>query len=664
MKAEAPRLHVTKRDTHQAKSSDRKHRRSRPTAKRRIPVVPLVVAAAIVAGAAAAFLLVRGRGGPRYAELPAIVDPSAAAGHNLLLITLDTVRSDHLGTYGYALAETPNIDGLVRRGVQFDDAIAPAPITLTSHASMMTGLYPPRHGVRDNGLFRLSAEHTTLAERLSDRGYETAAFVGCFVLDQRFGLAQGFDSYDFQIGDGGFFPSNFDFNQRSAGAVTDAAGRWLDARQSAGRSKPFFMWLHYFDAHVPYQSPLGKEPQFAQRPYDAEIAYIDQEIGRLLAKLDAAGLRERTLIALVSDHGEGLREHGESTHGLFVYRSTMNVAFILSSPALFDGSYHVRDQIVSLVDLRPTLEDLLGVEPAPLLDGVSLVRTGADPERALYIETRMPFHAARCSPLSGLQRAHDKYIRAPEPEYYDLAADPKELSNLYASRRTDTAPLAEQLDALLRGWEEMVVGEASAREMTDEEAERLRSLGYMQGSHGTGEEDSLPDIKAMMRASNKLTTALQFQRQNKLEDALRTAEEAARECPGYLDATILVAQLHQQMKRPEESVRVLGDAMKINPTTAIALQMAQTYMTMKHFAEMDSALAAAERIEPDNGFIHVMRGDRHSLEGRIPEAIAEYEAAIRVDEHRVGPIVRPVLQRLRDPLRGTAPPAPPTAPPR
>jgi arylsulfatase A-like enzyme len=547
--------------------------------------------------------------------------------------------------------------------VQFDDAIAPAPITLTSHATMMTGLYPPRHGVRDNGLFRLSGEHTTLAERLAGQGYETAAFVGCFVLDKRFGLAQGFDMYDFQVGDGGFFPSNFDFNQRSAGAVTDAAVRWLDARQSAGRSKPFFMWLHYFDAHVPYQSPLGRQPQFAERPYDAEIAYIDQEFGRLLAKLDAVGLRERTLIALVSDHGEGLREHGESTHGLFVYRSTMNVAFILSSPALFDGAFHVRDHIVSLVDLRPTLEDLLGLEPAAALDGVSLVRAEADPERALYIETKMPFHAARCSPLYGLQRARDKYIHAPEPEYYDLAADPRELSNLYATRSDETAPLAEQLDALLRGWEGMVVGEASAREMTDEEAERLRSLGYMGSAHGTAEADSLPDVKAMMRASAKLTTALQLQRQNRLDEALRTAEDASRECRGYLDATILVAQLHQQMKRPEESVRVLGEAMKINPTTAIALQMAQIYMTMNRFAEMDSALAEAERIEPDNGFIHVMRGDRHSMEGRIPEAIAEYEAAIRIDEHRVGPLVRPVLQRLRDQLRTGASPPPATPTP-
>ena len=437
-----------------------------------------VCAALLLAGGAAFALFGRGPRSSqiRAGELSSLVHPGDAKGFNVLLVTLDTVRADRLGTYGYEAAETPNIDQLVDRGVRFEEATAPAPITLPSHATMMTGLYPPRHGARDNGLFRLADDHTTLAERLREEGYETAAFVGCFVLDRRYGLSQGFDGYDFEVDAQGFQPSNFDFNQRSAGTVTDAAIAWLQKRKESER--PFFMWTHYFDAHVPYQSPLAKLARFANRGYDAEIAYVDQELGRLFAELDRMNVRDRTVIALVSDHGEGLNEHGESTHGLFVYESTMRVPFILSSPRLFRGAHSVNNRIASLADLRPTLEDLLGLPPGTPMDGQSLIREPADLDRAVYIETKMPFHAARCSPLYGLRRLRDKYIEAPEPEYYDLESDPGELKNLIAERTGGADELARALGELRKAWPSPA-GEESRSEMTAEEAERLRSLGYV-----------------------------------------------------------------------------------------------------------------------------------------------------------------------------------------
>ncbi|MFN0151366.1 MAG: sulfatase-like hydrolase/transferase [bacterium] len=622
-------------------------RRSQSRSKRAIGVAAggaLLVALAIA-------MLAQKRGGEKFADLPSVVQPGAAAGYNLLFISLDTVRRDHLGTYGYAAAETPNIDALAERGFQFENAITPVPITLPSHASMMTGLYPPRHGVRDNGLYRLAAEHTTLAERLSSQGYETAAFVGCFVLDKRFGLDQGFDVYNFEVGEGGYFPSNFDFNQRSAGAVTGAALQWLGGRRGARDGKPFFMWLHYFDAHVPYASPLGNLPRFAGRAYDAEIAYIDQALKRLFDELDATGLRDRTLIVLVADHGEGLGEHDESTHGLFVYDSTMRIPFILSCPSLFRGAYRDRERAVSLVDLRPTIEDLLGLAPEPDagLDGVSLVRAQHDPGRTLYIETMMAFHAARCSPLYGLRRVEDKFIDAPEPEYYDLVADAGELKNLASEDRPEAQELARDLDAKRGAWSGADAG-AGARDMSDEEAERLRSLGYVH-SAGARDTGNLPDIKAMMRASKKLTTSLRLQKENRLDEALRTAKEASNECPGYLDAASLVAQLCDQMKRPDEAIDVLEQSLEMNPSSGIALQLARTHMMAARYAAMDSALATAATLDPGNGFVHVLRADRHSMQGQLAEAIAEYEAAIRIDEFRVGTLVRPVLEKLRAQLR-------------
>jgi arylsulfatase A-like enzyme len=609
---------------------------------------PIVLAGAVVAvlGAAAVFGVFLSRRPAPSADLSRLVRPGDAAGYDLLLITLDTVRSDRLGTYGYEKAETPNMDGLVRNGVQFDDAISPVPITLPSHTTIMTGLYPPRHGVRDNGLFRLEAERTTLAERLKETGYDTVAFIGCFVLDERFGLDQGFDTYDFQVTQGGFQPGNLDFNQRSAGAVTDAAIGWLRGRGAT--ATPYFLWVHYFDPHIPLQSPLGNLPRFSGRPYDAEIAYVDQQIGRLVAEIGRHGRSDRTLIALVADHGEGLREHGESTHGLFVYGSTLRVPFILSGPGLFDGSHHVTDRVVSLVDLRPTLEDLLGLPVSASGDGVSLLSGENDPDRALYVETRMPFHAARCSPLYGLRRRHDKYIEAPEPEYYDLRADPDELTNLHPDR-SEAGGLAERLDRLRESW--AGVSASGRREMSTEEIERLRSLGYAQASGGDEVSGGLPDPKAMMRASRRTSSALRLQREKRLAEAIREAEAAVQECPGYVDGTSLLAELYQEANRTEDAVRILEESLALNPLCGTALQIARAHMLTERWDAMEDALRRARELDPGNGFIHVLRADRFSLQNRLPEALAEYEKALEIDEHRVGMLVRPQIVGLRQQMR-------------
>jgi arylsulfatase A-like enzyme len=613
----------------------------------RIPRGAWIGAVVLAVAIAGAVLVLRDRGSPRSVDLARILRPGAASGFNVLLVTLDTVRADRLGSYGATAGDTPNLDALLDHGVQFDDAVTPVPITLPSHASMFTGLYPPRHGVRDNGLFRLASEHRTLTEVLKERGYATAAFIGCFVLEERFGLARGFDVYDFEVDKEGFFPSNFDFNQRSAGAVTDAAVRWLGQRENASAETPFFMWVHYFDAHVPYQSPLGKEPRFAGRPYEAEVAYIDREVGRLFAELDRRDLRRRTLIVVVSDHGEGLREHDESTHGLFVYESTLRVPFILSSPGLFRGESRVDDRVVSLVDLRPTLESLLGIPIDTSVDGIDLVGVASDPDRSVYIETMMPLYAARCSPSYGIRRRHEKYVEAPAPEYYDLAADPNEQRNVIASNRERSEVLAGELEAMQERWPG-AQGGASARAMSSEEAERLRSLGYVHDAPSSASAtDSLPPVRAMISASMKLSDALRLEREGRVEDALRTAREAARECEGSMDAVALVAQLCQKLGRNDEAIEALTKLLEVRPSAGAALQLAQAYLMTGKYEQVESALQTAERLEPDNGFVHMLRGDLYSTRGRFPEAIREYEAALEVDPHRVGMIARPLLERLK-----------------
>lgn len=581
---------------------------------------------------------------PRRVEFPAVATHGAAQGYNVVLVTLDTVRSDHLGFYGDTKAQTPRLDALAKHGVRFDHAATTAPITMPSHASMMTGLYPPSHGVRDNGLFQLAPEHDTLAESMKAQGYGTAAFVGCFVLDRRFGLDQGFDTYDFRVGAEGFYPSNLDMNQRSARDVSDAAIGWLQTRDPA---RPFFLWVHYFDAHVPYQSPLARLPQFAGRPYDAEIANVDQELGRLLDELDRTGGRDRTLIVVAADHGEGLGGHGESTHGLFLYGDTVRAAFLLSCPSLFHGAWYVDDRVASLADLRPTVEDILGFPAAPGMEGVSLLRADTPADRAVYAETRMPYYNAGCSPLEAMITAKDKLIEGPEPEYYRLDSDSAETRNAWQGGAERVQDLGARLAGMQRKWSDGTPSPA-AREMTAEESQRLASLGYVSASaEAPPPTENLPDPKAMLRATERVGEALRLAQQGRVEDALREADAARKECPGLQDALLLQVDLHERAGNTDQAMALLRESLAARPSVGAALALARLYMVARQYDRMEDALATVSRLDPLNGFVHVLRGDRRAQEGRWAEARTEYEEALRIDPNRVGALVRPQLDKIR-----------------
>lgn len=619
-----------------------------------LPAAP--AALILIAGLAAAWLLVgcgsgSSRRDGREASLSALLQPGAANGFNLLLVTLDTVRSDHLGCYGYAQAETPTIDGLTERGLLFERAVTPVPITLPSHTTMLTGLYPPRHGARDNGLYVVGEEQATMTEALRERGYETAAFVSCFVLDPRFGLDQGFETYDFRTTRMPWQAPGTPSTRRHAADATDAAISWIRGHEQRGSGKPFFLWVHYFDPHVPYDSPNSRLARWADRLYDGEIAYVDTEFRRLLAELDAKGLREKTLIALVSDHGEGLGEHGEATHGTFIYGSTIRVAFLLSCPGLFDGAYRCRD-LVSLVDLRPTLEDLLGLTVPAGLDGIALAREDPAPDREVYLETVMPYHAARCSPLYGLQSAGDKYVLGPEREYFDLARDPNEVVNAIEDNATRVSALDAELQSRLRAFGATDLPAAASRELSPREAEQLASLGYVQAPAGASR--TLPDPKAMVRADQEMKRAFQLLRENRPMEALAASRSAVEACPSFTDAWLLQSVINEKMGRPDDAIRSLQGLLELRESCEAELSLARLYAQQRRFDEMEAALRRAAALEPDNGLVHLTRGDRYVLEGRLPEAIAEYERALALDEPRTGAVVRPQLQRLRQKLGGGA----------
>jgi arylsulfatase A-like enzyme/Flp pilus assembly protein TadD len=388
--------------------------------------------------------------------------PGAVPRGNLLLVTVDTLRADRLDA-----ALTPNLARLAARGRQFRTTYAHAPLTLPSHASILTGLLPPAHGARGNGAFRLDASKLTLAERLRTAGYRTGAFIGAFVLDSRFGLDQGFDHYD-GVADERAFAADFGFAQRRAPEVLGAATKWI--LDPVAPIRPWFAWVHLFDPHAPYDAPG------AEAGYDGEVRFVDRALGNFLAHLDRGGALARTLIIVTADHGEALGEHGESTHGLFAYDSTMRVPLVVSGPGLGPG---IHDDVAALVDLVPTVLDVLSLPEETALPGRSLrlMSGGSAGSRATYLEAMDGWLTAGAAPVSAIVRDGWKLIDTPLPELYDLGSDPAEAHNVIAA----SAERAQQLRAALPALAAGAVAPATVS-LTPEAEARLRSLGYASGA--------------------------------------------------------------------------------------------------------------------------------------------------------------------------------------
>ncbi len=388
---------------------------------------------------------------------------------SLVLLTLDTTRSDYLGAYGASGANTPILDGLAARGARYARAIAPSPLTLPAHASLLTGLTPPEHGVRDNGIAVLPPDLPTLATVLSGRGYASGAFVASRVLDRRFGLDRGFDTYGDSMAAERI--GQYGYPERDAGAVTSAALKWASKLPA---DRPYFLWVHYYDPHAPYQPPGPRRAATEKDAYAAEIAYVDREIGRLLAGLPA-GPR---LVAAVGDHGEMLGEHGESGHGIFLYRAALEVPLILAGPGIAAGQ--TIEETVATRRLPATLLSLLGDAeslPGPILPGFGEASALAP----VYSEARMPASAYGWASLQAVTEGRWRFIQAPRPELYDVVADPAEANDLIAEKPSkSSAKVARRLRTLLKSLETDFEQRQAAPAPDDPELEaQLRSLGYL-----------------------------------------------------------------------------------------------------------------------------------------------------------------------------------------
>lgn len=551
----------------------------------------------------------------------------AAKGLNLLVITLDTTRPDHLGCYGAAQAETPTLDKLAGQGLRFSEAVTVAPITLVAHSSLFTGTYPTTHGVRHNAEYRLGDGASTLAELLKGAGYETAAFVSAFVLDARYGLAQGFEHYDDRVetAPGNAFAAGT--NERNAEKVTNAALAWLRARQE---TRPFFAWVHYFDPHAPYQPPEPYATRFAGRLYDGEIAFMDAQLGRLLAELEALNLGGRTLILVSGDHGESLGEHGEATHSLFLYDATLRVPLLMKVPGIVPGV--VKDRLVSLVDVLPTLTDLLGIKDPERRDGKSLVGTRVEPGRTVYAETLVPYVDFGWAPLHALRRLGDKFILAPRAEYYDVATDPRESKNLVPAKGAPpeaSQTLSRSLTRLLDS-----VKPASAGAGPDAEARaRIESLGYLGGAGPTG-GGPLPDPKDMIGVSEAIISANAQLAANRPQVALGLLEPLLARSPRDRSVLYALAKAYLRQNRTKDAERVLRAFRDIRPKSDPSLLLAQILILDGRYEEAARLLDEAQALDPKHGGVYIARGDLLARQGRAAEARAAYEQARQIDPYR------------------------------
>lgn len=506
--------------------------------------------AAVVAGLALAVSISGCAGG--QAPGPGLRSGSLA-GSNVLLVTIDTLRRDRIGAYGSPGGLTPTIDRLAAGGVRFSHAYSHVPMTLPAHASILTGRLPPWHGIRTNGSHRLPDDVPTLATVLKGAGYRNGAFVGAFVLDQRYGLGRGFDAYDDRYGDAG--RATFAVAERRAAAVVEAAGDWILAPASSGK---WFAWVHLFDPHAPYDAPA--DYRAGRAPYDAEVAYADAMLGRLLDRLKTAGALDRTLVVVTADHGESLGDHGETTHGLFAYDATLAVPLLFSSPALAGG---VTDGAAGHADILPTICDLIGVAAPPALDGMSLV-SGSAADRPVYFEALDAAITRGWAPLTGVATAAWKFIDLPEPELYDLSSDPAETKNLAGAEPARLEALATVTRAVAA--ERTVPRPVATAGLDDAAARKLRSLGYVATASGaatTAKDVHAPSVaddpKRLVALNERFNSALAAFNAGDAEAALAGFRATLAERPDFLTARTSAATVLIATGRAHEAVALLGD---------------------------------------------------------------------------------------------------------
>jgi arylsulfatase A-like enzyme/Flp pilus assembly protein TadD len=600
----------------------------------------------------------------------------AAQDLNVVVVTMDTTRADRLGCYGFSRIETPHLDALARQGVVFENATATAPLTFPSHSSMFTGLIPPHHGARDNGGFFLDDARTTLAERLKAAGYATGAFIGAWVLESRWGLAQGFDEYSDRFELSKYKVISLGTVQKTGDEVMDGALQWLDSV----RQRRFFAWVHLYDPHAPYEPPEPFASRYRGQPYLGEIAYTDKVVGRLTSWLETQGLMDRTIVVVVGDHGESLGEHGEASHAYFIYGSTMHVPLIVRTPWGLTGRSPAQ---VSTVDILPTVLDVVGLTPQEGIDGRSLARALFDPAAPLghssYSETYFPRYHFGWQHLRSLRDDRYTYVDAPRPELYDRREDPGETRNVFKAYSQRAEALRLRLEEMSRTTD----AQAPERKQLDPETlQRLAALGYVGNVIDVDPHAVLPDPKDKLPLFEAMNAAKNFAQDEDLERAVAKMKTVIAQDPNIMDAHLTMGNWLARLRRGEEAIAAYKQALSLKPDDDVALgnlahlylargkkqdaldalevfrtalranpknpqswyQLATLYLDTNHLGEAESAFKDALAANPKMGaaynglgVVAFTRGDLGTAETLVRKGLA-LEPRLRTARYNLGRI--------------------------
>jgi arylsulfatase A-like enzyme/Tfp pilus assembly protein PilF len=499
-------------------------------------------------------------------HLPAATPPaSRKLPPNVILITLDTVRADHLGCYGYTGIQTPTLDGLARDGVLFERAISQVPLTWPSHAAILTGTYPFQNGVQDFTGQPLAPEFHSIAQALKQHGYATGAIVSAFVLDRSWGLNRGFDFYDDAFSAETFQKKDIGLVDRRAGESVTHAVNWLKKTPR----RPFFLWLHLYDPHSPYDPPEPYRTQYKDHLYDGEIAYADHELARLIAYLKQSQLYDRTLIAFLSDHGESLGDHGEHEHGFFVYNSTVHIPLIVKPPAGSGIRVGRVTRPVETVAIAPAILQMTGIKD-PIekqFHSHGLFGPEAEKEDAGYSETFYPFSSFGWSPLHALETARFHYIEAPEPELYDVVADPEEKNNLASQQTATVAVLKDKVATLLRE-KPFTPAQGGNASLSPEATEKLRALGYVSYRSAVSPEalaKGLADPKTKLWEFNLILEAGDAFQVNDFATGQELLAKVREKDPQIYIVPFMLGEVALRQQKWEEASSELKQCLDLNP---------------------------------------------------------------------------------------------------
>ena len=548
---------------------------------------------------------------------------------NVILVTLDTTRADRIGCYGFSRIETPALDDLAARGVKFENCIAQTPLTLPSHSSIFTGTLPFFHGVRDNGGFILPEELMTLAEVFKGGGYATAAFIGAYVLDSKWGLNQGFDYYYDRFDLSKFEKISLGTVQRPANEVMDEALKWL----GENRGSKFFTWIHLYDPHTPYEPPPPFAEKYAKNPYLGEIAFVDSQLARLGRFLQENDLIERSFLVIAGDHGESLGEHREATHGFFIYQEALHVPLIFVTPiSRFKGLS--TPAVVSLVDVMPTVLEMAGLPVPPQVQGESLVpsffRPADDPDRYAYSETYYPRFHYGWSELRGFQNKRYKLINAPQKELYDLAADADETRDL-ASVETDVLARLDEAAAKFIGEHSQNAHELDFRKIDPETREKLAALGYI-GSFTDSkklEGKTLANPKEKIVVFNELSRAREMGMDGQADAAIAIIQSIIATDPEISDAYFSIGNILFKARQFKKAISYFEQALARKPDdTFCVMNIANSYLNMGRPGEGEAFVIEYLKKGFSDPQLYFLLGTLTFLQKKYDDALKYYDECL------------------------------------